>query len=530
MLLEVRGLKIYFKDDNGVTKAIDGIDFAIGENEVVGLVGESGSGKTMTALSMMRLIPQGGHIENGEILFEDKDILKFSKREMLKIRGRNISMIFQEPFTALNPVLRVGEQIDEILILHKSLSRKEARRETMDLLKKVRIENPERIYFGYPHQLSGGQRQRAMIAMALALRPKIVIADEPTTALDVTIQSEILKLLLSLREEFRMSILFITHDLGVINEVADRILVMKEGKIVEEGRKADILGAPKHPYTKRLLDAVPKIEREKEISPVKEPPVFVEIRGISKTFPIERGAWRIKIGSIKAVEGVSLKLKEGRTLGLVGESASGKTTLGRLILNLIEPDSGDVIIKGRDIKEFFKKRPKEIRQMMQIVFQDPFDSLDPRLKMREIVLEGPNILGLKRGRKEELLKDVLRNVSLDYKDRSKYPHQFSGGQRQRIAIARALAVEPKFLVLDEPVSSLDVSIQAGILSLLKDIQKRLRLTYLFISHDLRVVGSMADEVAVMHKGKIVEVAPKSVIYTRPGHPYTKKLLASIPSL
>jgi len=530
MLLEVRNLKTYFKDDHGVTKAVDDITFAVGEDEIVGIVGESGSGKTLTALSIMRLIPQGGCIESGEILFENKDILEFSQKDMLKIRGQNISMIFQEPFTSLNPVLRVGQQIDEILTLHKMLSAKEAKEETMRLLKKVRIESPERIYFDYPHQLSGGQRQRAMIAMALALRPKVVIADEPTTALDVTIQSEILKLLLSLKEEFKTSILFITHDLGVINEVADRLLVMKEGKIVERGRKADVLAGPKDPYTRKLLDAVPKIETEREDYPKKDPPVFLKTHAASKTFPIERGAWRAKVGSVKAVDSVTLTLKEGRTLGLVGESASGKTTFGRIILGLIEPDNGEILIEGRPLRESLKATPGYVRQMMQIVFQDPYGSLDPRMRMKDVVLEGAKILRLEKKRQEELLKDVLSKVNLNYEDRFKYPHQFSGGERQRIAIARALAVRPKFLVLDEPVSSLDVSIQAGILNLLKDLQKRLGLTYLFISHDLRVVASMADEVAVMYQGKIVELGPKSAIYTAPRHPYTKRLLASVPSL
>lgn len=529
MLLEIKELRVYFSDDRAVTHAVDGIGFTVGEDEVVGLVGESGSGKTMTGLSIMRLIPSDGYIEGGEVLFEEKDLLRLDEAEMLKVRGQRISMIFQEPFTSLNPVLRIGEQISEIMLAHKSISKGEADKEAKRLLEKVQVKNPERIFLDYPHQLSGGQRQRAMIAMALALNPKLLIADEPTTALDVTIQSEILKLLLNLKREFNMSILFITHDFGVINEVADKILVMKEGKIVEEGKKSDILQSPRHVYTKRLLDAIPKVRTE-AITTLKDYDILIDIESLSKTFPIERGPWRKKVGEVRAVDGVSLKLKKGKTLGLVGESASGKTTLGRLILGLIEADAGRILIEGKDLNDYLKTTPKEIRRMMQIVFQDPYGSLDPHMRMGDIVLEGLDVLGLSRRERGRLLEDVLKKVRLEYKDRFKYAHQFSGGQRQRIAIARALAVSPKFLVLDEPVSSLDVSIQADILDLLKELQAKLGLTYLFISHDLRVVGSISDEIAVMYQGRIVELAPTTAIYNTPQHPYTKHLLTSIPKI
>ena len=529
MLLEVKGLKTYFRNNGRLTEAVDGIDFEVAHDEVVSLVGESGSGKSVTALSILRLLPGGGWTEAGEILFEGKDLLKLNESGMLNIRGKNISMIFQEPFTSLNPVVRVGEQIREVLLIHKHLSRKTAFNETLQLLKKVQIKDPERIYSSYPHQLSGGQRQRVMIAMAIALKPKLLIADEPTTALDVTIQSEILKLLLDLKRDFKMSILFITHDFAVVNEVADRVIVMKDGGIVESQDKTSIMKAPKNAYTKKLLDAIPRISTEEKLIPSEKTP-FIRIENLSKRFSVERGVFRKKIGDIKAVDNANFVLKKGRTLGLVGESASGKTTLGRLLLGLIEKDSGKILIEGKTLDEHLKTTPKEIRKMMQIVFQDPYGSLDPHMRMKDIVLEGPDILGFRRKEKETLLKEILEKVNLDYKDGLKYPHQFSGGQRQRIAIARALVVKPQFLVLDEPVSSLDVLIQKDILDLLKSLQKDLGLTYLFISHDLRVVEAMSDEVTVMYQGQIVETASCHAIYTNPQHPYTKKLLSSIPAL
>ncbi|MFH1753635.1 MAG: ABC transporter ATP-binding protein [Candidatus Omnitrophota bacterium] len=530
MLLEVKDLKVYFDNDNGETvKAVDGISFGVGEDEVVGIVGESGSGKTMTALSVMRLIPPTGRFAGGEILFSGRDLLKLDEESMRQARGQSISMIFQEPFTSLNPVFMIGDQIVESVLAHKQVPAQEAKDLAVELLKKVQMKDPDTVYHKYPHQLSGGQRQRVMIAMALALGPKLLIADEPTTALDVTIQAEILALIAKLKRELNMSIIFITHDLGVVNAVADRIFVMKDGKIVESGAKRDIMKAPKHPYTKKLLDAIPKIETDKGADHI-ERGDFVKVESLCKTYSIERGIWRKKVGQVKALDGVTLEIKRGGTLGLVGESASGKSTLGRLILGLEEPDSGRITIDGKPLAQHLKETPRKIREMMQIVFQDPYGSLDPRMRMGDIVVEGPSILGYKKARRERMLEDTLNKVNLKYKDRSKYPHQFSGGERQRIAIARALAVNPKFLVLDEPVSSLDVSIQAGILDLLKELQNMLKLTYLFISHDLRVVGHLANEVAVMHEGRIVEAGPKSSVYTSPKHDYTKRLLSSIPKL
>jgi peptide/nickel transport system ATP-binding protein len=529
MLLDVKGLKVYFEDGGRVTKAVDGIDFAIAADEVVGLVGESGSGKTMTALASMGLVPPGGRIAGGSLNFEGQDLAKLSEQELCEIRGREISMIFQEPFTSLNPVIRVGEQVTEAILVHKKTSKEEAEEAALEILKKVKIKDPKRAYTDYPHRLSGGERQRIMIAMALALRPKLLIADEPTTALDVTIQAEILDLLRELKKELKMSILFITHDLAVVNNIADRVVVMKDGRIVEEGPTAEILNMPKDPYTQKLLAAIPKIG-EGAVLPTEISDSAVNMATISKRFTVERGLLRKKVGEVKAVDNVTLELKRGKTLGLVGESASGKTTLGRILLGLEEPDSGKVTIEGRGLAESLKKEPKKIREMMQIVFQDPYGSLDPRMRMADIVLEGPMIRGAGREEAGRLLKDLLSKVNLEYADRLKYPHQFSGGQRQRISIARALAVKPKILVLDEPVSSRDVSIQAEIIELLKRLQKELGLTYLFISHDLRVVGSISDEVAVMHNGRIVESGPMASVYHNPKAPYTQRLLSSIPKL
>lgn len=508
MLLEIKNLKINFTHDGGKKTAVRGIDFAVNKNEIVGLVGESGSGKTVTALSVMRLLPGRDCASRGEILFEGTDLAKVSEKEILRVRGAEIAMIFQEPFTSLNPVLTVGEQVDEAILTHKKISKKEAKKETLTLLEKVRLKDPGRVYDSYPHLLSGGQRQRAMIAMAISMKPKLLIADEPTTALDVTIQAEILELILELKREIGMSVLFISHDFGVINKVVDRFLIMKEG----------ILVAKESDYAKRLLEAsklttvgagatMRKIHIE---APVPTRASAITLKNLTKTFVVEKGVFKREGASVKAVRNVSLEIKEGKTLGVVGESGSGKTTLGKLLMGLLKADSGTA----------------ELATPAQIVFQDPYSSLDPRMRMQDIVLEGPVIRGMKKSEREGILRDVLFKVHLNYKDRLKYPHQFSGGERQRIAIARALAVKPRILILDEPVSSLDVIIQREILKLLKDLQKELSLTYIFISHDLRVVEYMADEVAVMQEGEIVECAPCSRIYASPRHPYTKRLLAS----
>jgi len=498
MLLEVKNLNIQFKHDGETLNAVDGIDFTVFENEVLGIVGESGSGKTVTALSIMNLLPKTNCKVDGKITCNGKT-----------------AMIFQEPFTSLNPVLRVGEQIDEAVLVNKKISKEEAKDETLKALIKVKIRDPERVYNAYPHLLSGGERQRVMIAMALSLNPKLLIADEPTTALDVTIQAGILDLILELKNDLTMSVLFITHDFGIINKVADRIAVMKDGKIVERGEKKEILSSPKDDYTKKLLDAVPKIKLGTERKIIEKKDTLITIKDLNKSFSVVKGFFKKVTKKIHAVSDITLEIKKGSTLGLVGESGSGKTTLGKLIMGLLKSDSGNIDYNMRDA---------------QIVFQDPYSSLDPRLKMQDIILEGPTIMGTSRSEKDTILRDVLFKVHLNYKNRLKYPHQFSGGQRQRIAIARALAVKPKILILDEPVSSLDVVIQSEILDLLKELQKELALTYIFISHDLRVVHYMADEVAVMQSGTIVEIAPKDKIYTSSHHPYTKTLISSIPEL
>jgi len=526
MLLSVKNLNVRFEHDGESVSAVDGIDFTVGGNEIVGLVGESGSGKTVTALSIMKLLPEKNCCAGGGIIFGGKNILTLSEREALGVRGAGIAMVFQEPFTSLNPVLTVGEQIDEAILTHKRLSRKSAGDQTLRLLEEVKIKSPGRIYDSYPHLLSGGERQRAIIAMAIALRPKLLIADEPTTALDVVIQKEILELILELKRELNMAVLFITHDFGVINKVADRVLVMKEGKIIERARKAEIFSAPKNEYTKKLLEA--RME-SMQTKPPYQPRRFanghlqtyavgkvvgkavVSVRDLNKSFSVEKGVFGRKKRRIRACSGVNLEIKEGRTLGLVGESGSGKTTLGKLLVGLLQADSGCV----------------SARCPMQIVFQDPHSSLDPRMRMQDIVLEGLTIRKTSRDKKESILRDILFKVHMSYKSILKYPHQFSGGQKQRIAIARALAVSPRILILDEPVSSLDVITQREVLDLLKELQQELSLTYLFISHDLRAVAYMADEVAVMENGKIVELASREAIYTHPEHPYTKKLLASL---
>lgn len=540
MLVEIKNLKAGFIVDDNYVEAIRGIDLSVAENEVVGLVGESGCGKTATALSIMRLLPQNGKIKSGEVIFEGRNLLSLSESEMLDIRGQSLAMVFQEPFTALNPVIRIGQQISEAVLAHpvrnyisngagKHISKEAARSLVFDLLKTVCLDNPERIYYDYPHQLSGGQRQRVLIAIALVHKPRLLIADEPTTALDVTTQSEILKLLLELKENMKMSVLFITHDLGIINQVADNICVMRDGEIVERGNKAEILTSPKHQYTKRLLEAIPNIaDSAGEVSATPAQDILIETKSLSKSFAIERGLLRKATGKIEAVSDVNIRIKKGQAFGLVGESGCGKTTLGKLLIGLIEPDQGEILVAGKSLREYLKDTPRQIRQMMQIVFQDPYSSLDPRMRMGDIVLEGPSILGKRRSEKETLLKEVLEKVHLSPQDRHKYPHQFSGGQRQRIAIARAMATKPEFLILDEPVSSLDLLIQKDILNLLRSLQKELNLTYLFISHDLRVVEVMSDEVAVMYQGAIVEVASSRSIYTNPVHPYTKRLLESVP--
>ncbi|MFH1790943.1 MAG: ABC transporter ATP-binding protein [Candidatus Omnitrophota bacterium] len=525
-ILKIKGLNVSFEKQGARFSAVIDAGFSVGADEAVGLVGESGSGKTVTGLSVMRILPHRAVVESGSIMFDGEEIVNLPEKRMRHIRGRGIGMVFQEPFTSLNPVFTVGSQIDEVFLAHKKMSAREARDKTVGILGRVRMNDPERVYYSYPHRLSGGERQRVMIAMAVALEPKLLIADEPTTALDVTVQAGIIELLRELRTELGMSILFITHDFGIINSIADRVVVMKSGRVIEQAPKDVIMKSPAHEYTKELIAAAGILSFGGKKKGGGDN-IILEAVGVTKTFAVERGFMRKRSGSVRAVNNVSMSIRQARTMGLVGETGCGKTTFGRLVLGLEKPDSGDIIVDGESI---MKGPPRRVREMMQIVFQDPYGSLDPRMRMGDIVLEGADLLGLGASARKKALGDALERVKLSPDDAAKYPHQFSGGQRQRIAIARALAVRPRFLVLDEPVSSLDMLIQRDILALLEDLKREMGLTYLFISHDLRVIESISDDVCVMKDGEIVESGPCAEVYNNPGHPYTKKLIASIPQL
>lgn len=558
-LVSIRNLSIDFQTDDGVVNAVKSISFDIPKGKTVGLVGESGSGKSVTSLALMRLIASPpGKISSGEILFEGKDLLKLSEPEMRKVRGKKISMIFQEPMTSLNPVFTVGDQIAETLILHENLGKKEAFEKALSLMNQVGIPNPSQRIKSYPHEMSGGQRQRIMIAMAIACNPQLLICDEPTTALDVTIQKQILELLGDLQEKYKMSMLFITHDLGVIADIANDVAVMYRGHIVEKNSVENIFSNPQHPYTKGLLACRPSLKTktarlptvsdfmsedgkekkadvrllgEKKVNVVTDKnPVILELNDVKKHFPIRGGVFGGVKNWIKAVDGVSLKVHKGRTLGLVGESGCGKSTLGRTILRLIEPTSGDIKYDKVNIPTLPGSELRKLRRRMQIIFQDPYASLNPRMTIGTALMEPMVIHDLYKTKDERMDRaaKLMDKVGLDRKFLNRYPHEFSGGQRQRICIARALAVEPEFIICDESVSALDVSIQAQILNLLLDLQKELNLTYIFISHDLAVVKFIADEVAVMYNGHVVEKADAISIYENPQHDYTKKLLSAIP--
>ncbi|MBK9040499.1 MAG: ABC transporter ATP-binding protein [Bdellovibrionales bacterium] len=560
ILLRIENLSVDFKTDDGTVNAVKNISFHIPKGKTVGLVGESGSGKSVTSLAIMRLIPNPpGKITNGSCFFEGKDLLKLSESEMRQVRGNKISMIFQEPMTSLNPVFTVGDQIAETLILHQRLDKKQALAKSLSLLDQVGIPHPEERINSYPHELSGGQRQRVMIAMAIACEPDLLIADEPTTALDVTIQKQILDLLADLQKKYKMSILFITHDLGVIADIADEVVVMYRGDIVENESSHELFTKPKHPYTKGLLACRPSLDRNplrlptvsdfmsedgkekyfdvatlnhiKEVRPLtKDNPVLLEIKNLKKYFPLKKGIFGSILSSIHAVDDVSLTVRKGRTLGLVGESGCGKTTLGRALLRLVEPTSGEIIYNGVDITKLGRNEMRAMRRKMQIIFQDPYASLNPRMTIGAAIMEPMVIhnLGNSKNDRIEMAGKLMERVGLSRAMLNRYPHEFSGGQRQRICIARALAVEPEFIVCDESVSALDVSIQAQILNLLLDLQDEFNLTYIFISHDLAVVKFISDEIAVMNKGVIVEMADAVQIYRQPQHAYTKKLLSAIP--
>jgi microcin C transport system ATP-binding protein len=524
-LLSVRDLSVSFVQDGRETLAVDRISFDIRKGETLALVGESGSGKSVTALSILKLLPYpAARHPSGEILFRGENLLDRDERDLRRVRGADITMVFQEPMTSLNPLHTIERQVGEILELHRGWSKPKVRARVLELLDQVGIRNAEERLDAYPHQLSGGQRQRVMIAMALANEPDLLIADEPTTALDVTVQAQILKLLAELQKKFGMAMLFITHDLGLVRKIADRVCVMTRGDIVEAGLVTDVFANPQHAYTKHLLAAEPK-----GLPPAVEAkaPVIVSTEDLRVWYPIKRGFFRRTVGYVKAVDGVSIAVREGQTLGVVGESGSGKTTLGLAVLRLIASE-GPVLYLGNRIDEKDRAAMRPLRRDMQIVFQDPYGSLSPRMPVVDIVAEGLKIHGSKQSADERraTVANALEEVGLDPAHMDRYPHEFSGGQRQRIAIARAMVLHPKFVVLDEPTSALDMSVQAQIVDLLRDLQMRHTLSYLFISHDLKVVRALASEVIVLKDGKVVEQGPAREIFDAPKDPYTKALMAA----
>jgi microcin C transport system ATP-binding protein len=524
-LLEVKDLSVAFSQGGKTTLAVDQVSFTLEKGQTLALVGESGSGKSVTANSILKLLayPSASH-PSGKILFKGENLLDADEADLRRVRGRDITMIFQEPMTSLNPLHTVEKQIGEILDLHQSMRGDNARARIIDLLKKVGIRDPETRLQDYPHQLSGGQRQRVMIAMALANNPDLLIADEPTTALDVTVQAQILKLLKDLQKEFGMALLLITHDLGIVRHMADNVVVMQKGKVVEQRPAKELFANPQHAYTKMLLAAEP---RGNPLPLDAAAETLVTTDNLKVWFPIKRGFFRNTIGHIKAVDGLTCEVKAGQTLGIVGESGSGKTTLGLAILRLIS-SQGPITYRGKRIDSLNNKAMRPLRRDMQVVFQDPFGSLSPRLSVLQIVEEGlmiqnPNMSASDRRAR---VATSLSETGLDPDTMDRYPHEFSGGQRQRIAIARALALEPKFIMLDEPTSALDMSVQAQVVDLLRKLQVKHNLGYLFISHDLKVVRALANEVIVMRNGVVVERGPSQQIFANPQHDYTKALLSA----
>ena len=576
-LLEFKNLVTEFHTEGNVVKAVNNVSFTLNRGETVGIVGESGSGKSVTSLSAMRLIPTPpGKISSGEIIFHKNDqtttdLLKISEEEMRTYRGNDIAMIFQEPMTSLNPVFKCGDQVMEAIMLHQNLSKTEAKKLTIKLFEEVQLPTPERIFDTYPHQISGGQKQRVMIAMAMSCKPSVLIADEPTTALDVTVQKTILQLMQNLQKEHNMGIMFITHDLGVIAELADKVVVMYKGKIVEQGNVWDIFTNPQHPYTKGLLACRPPLNKRYKFLPTvsdfmkvdgdgkiidtgvsvsdftkklevnddvrkeknkliyKKEPVL-KLKNLKTFFPVRNGFFGGITSYVKAVNNVSFDVFPGETLGLVGESGCGKTTIGRSVLRLEEPTEGQMIYNGKDIAKMNADELRSFRKEVQIIFQDPYSSLNPRMTIGNAIMEPMQVHNIFENdeQRKEKVKELLKKVSLDPSHFYRYPHEFSGGQRQRIGIARALAVNPKFIICDESVSALDVSVQAQVLNLLNDLKSEYGLTYIFISHDLSVVKYMSNRMVVMQEGKIEEQGDSDEIYNSPGTSYTKKLIDAVP--
>ncbi|MEI3854317.1 MULTISPECIES: ABC transporter ATP-binding protein [Ensifer] len=524
-ILSVRDLSVAFHQGGNTSIAVDHISFEIKRGETVALVGESGSGKSVSANSILKLLPypSASH-PSGEIVFNGKDLLKAGDAELRNVRGNDITMIFQEPMTSLNPLHSIERQIGEILELHQGLEGAAARTRILELLNQVGIREPEKRLSAYPHELSGGQRQRVMIAMALANRPELLIADEPTTALDVTVQAQILDLLKTLKDEHGMSMLFITHDLGIVRKIADRVCVMTKGKIVETGPTAEIFANPQHAYTRHLLASEPKGNPPPSDA---SKPIVMEASDMKVWFPIKAGFLRKVVDHVKAVDGIDLKLRAGQTLGVVGESGSGKTTLGLALTRLIS-SKGRIAFIGKDIDRYSFNEMRPLRNRMQIVFQDPYGSLSPRMSVADIIAEGLKIheRSLSENERDARVAAALEEVGLDPSTRWRYPHEFSGGQRQRIAIARAMVLKPQFVMLDEPTSALDMSVQAQVVDLLRDLQSKHDLAYLFISHDLKVVRALANEMIVMRMGKVVEQGPAERIFNAPSEDYTKALMAA----
>ena len=524
-LVDVRDLSVEFRSSGTALQAVKGASFHVDRGEIVALVGESGSGKTVSALSILRLLPYpAAHHPTGEVRFGGQDLLQASPAALQAIRGAKISIIFQEPMTSLNPVHTIFKQVGEVMKVHRGLDDATVRGNVLELLRKVGLTDPEKRLDAYPYQLSGGQRQRVMIAIALANKPDLLIADEPTTALDVTIQAQILELLKSLQRETGMAMLLITHDLGVVRKMADRVYVMNAGEIVESGKTAEVFANPQHAYTRHLISAEPK-GRPPSSNPAA--PVVLETENLKVWFPIRKGLLRRTVDHIKAVDGLSLKLRAGETLGVVGESGSGKTTLGLALLRLVS-SQGPIAYVGRRIDGLNSRGMRPLRKEMQVVFQDPYGSLSPRLSVGQIIEEGLLIQSPSMGSEERRTRvgAALKEVGLDPDGQDRYPHEFSGGQRQRIAIARAMVLEPKFVLLDEPTSALDMSVQAQIVDLLRDLQRRHQLAYLFISHDLKVVRALSNYTVVLKNGRVAEEGPSEEVFANPREPYTRALLAA----